>query len=82
MPDFKPTEEQEAICNAVRLNESSLMVNALAGTAKTTTLKLAAPAVREPALALAFNKKIVDELKGQMPQNFRVQTLNGVGHGA
>ena len=61
----------------------SLMVNALAGTGKTTTLVMLAKALGpQPALALAFNKKIKEELEKRFPSNFTVMTMNGLGHRA
>src|SRR5215471_19277254 len=77
-----PTEEQAAIIEAVAANNTSLMVSAYAGTAKSTTLEMAAPGVKGPALALAFNKKIATELQSRLPDNFKAQTLNSIGHGA
>lgn len=77
-----PTDEQVEIINAVAKSASSLMISAYAGTAKSTTLEMAAPGVRGPALALAFNKKIADELQARLPGNFKAQTLNSIGHGA
>ena len=77
-----PTPEQLAILDAAKRPES-LMVNALAGTGKTTTLVMLAEALpREPALALAFNKKIKEELEKRFPSNFSVMTMNGLGHRA
>ena len=77
-PKFAPTDEQLEIIKAVSSN--SLMISAYAGTAKSTTLELAAPEIRGPALALAFNKKIATELQTRLPSNFKAQTLNSVGH--
>jgi len=77
-----PTDEQQAIIEAVAEGQRSLMIGAYAGTAKSTTIEMAAPGVREPALALAFNKKIADELQGRLPPNFKARTLNSIGHGA
>lgn len=77
-----PTDEQLEIIDAVARRESSLMISAYAGTAKSTTLEMAAPGVKGPALALAFNKKISTELQGRLPDNFKAQTLNSIGHGA
>src|SRR5215469_13731490 len=77
-----PTEEQAEIISAVAEGTQSLMIGAYAGTAKSTTIEMAAPGVREPALALAFNKKIADELQGRLPPNFKARTLNSIGHGA
>ncbi len=79
--ELKPTEEQSAVIESISLPES-LMINARAGCAKTSTLQLAAPRVRSPALALAFNKKIAKELEPRLPGNFAVKTLNGMGHSA
>lgn len=77
-----PTSEQLEIISAVSKLPSSLMISAYAGTAKTTTLQLAAPGIRSQALALAFNKKISEELKGRLPPHFMIKTLNGLGHSA
>jgi hypothetical protein len=77
-----PTDEQAAIIDAVALGDRSLMISAYAGTAKSTTLEMAAPRVKQPALALAFNKKIADELQLRLPPNFKARTLNSLGHGA
>lgn len=78
----KPTDEQVEIIKAVAQGASSLMIDSYAGCTKSTTLEMAAPGVRCPALALAFNKKIADELGPRLPSNFRAQTLNSIGHGA
>jgi DNA helicase-2/ATP-dependent DNA helicase PcrA len=77
-----PTPEQRAIIEAAK-SPSSLMVNALAGTGKTTTLTMLAKALpAEPILALAFNKKIKEELEKRFPSNFTIMTMNGLGHKA
>jgi len=77
-----PTPEQLAIIEAAS-QPQSLMVNALAGTGKTTTLVMLAKALGpQPALALAFNKKIKEELEKRFPSNFTVMTMNGLGHRA
>src|SRR5215472_18477935 len=77
-----PTPEQQEIIEAVAEGQRSLMIGAYAGTAKSTTIEMAAPGVKGPALALAFNKKIADELQGRLPSNFKARTLNSIGHGA
>ena len=83
MADFSPTPEQDSIVEAVRSSTDSLMVKAYAGCAKTTTILLAAKALPvEPALALAFNKKIQLELEKKLPSHFAVKTMNGLGHSA
>jgi hypothetical protein len=59
-----------------------MMTSAYAGTAKSTTLEMAAPGIKVPALALAFNKKIATELEPRLGAAFTVKTFNGLGHGA
>src|SRR5215467_13366572 len=78
--DHQLTEEQVAICDATGRGTKSIMVNAYAGTGKTSTIEASAQRIKEPALALAFNKKITDELAGRLPPNFAVKSLNGAGH--
>lgn len=79
----KPTDEQDAIISAVAdPSTQNLMIEAYAGTGKSTTLQMAAPGVRTPALAVAFNKSIATDLKPRLPQNFTVKTFNGLGYGA
>jgi superfamily I DNA/RNA helicase len=80
---FKPTPEQQAIMDAVATSNESIMVDALAGCSKTTTLELCGPLIKSPSvLALAFNVKIKKELERRFPPGFQVMTLNGLGHRA
>jgi superfamily I DNA/RNA helicase len=61
---FPPTPEQQAIIEAARDSTSNLMIYALAGTGKTTALKLAVPHIPSKSiLALAFNKKNAQDLE-------------------
>lgn len=80
---MQPTPEQQHIIEQVAApSAASLMIRAYAGCAKSSTLQLAAPGIRVPALAAAFNKKIADELRPRLPETFTVKTLNGLGHQA
>lgn len=79
-----PTPEQEAICQAVARGENC-MVEALAGCAKSTTLRLAVRAARSAPLILAFNKKIKEEMEKELKAEgleAKVLTMNGLGHQA
>ena len=76
-----PTPEQQAVIDQARSPES-LMIQAYAGCAKSTTLEMLAQRVNVPSLALAFNRRIADELRPRLPGTFEVKTLNGLGHGA
>ena len=83
MTNFKPTAEQQAIVEAYTSTTDNLLVNALAGASKTTTLELMARATPDtPILLLAFNKRVADEMKERMPNNCTAMTLNSIGHRA
>jgi len=76
-----PTDEQLAIIAAARETSDNLLVSALAGAAKTSTLVLLAEALPEISiLCLSFNKKIATEMARRMPNNCEVRTLNSLGH--
>lgn len=76
-----PTEEQLAITAAARETTDNLLVSALAGAAKTSTLVLVAGELRKQALlCLAFNKRIATEMKERLPDNCEAMTLNSLGH--
>jgi superfamily I DNA/RNA helicase len=78
---FTPTAEQELIIAAAKETQDNLIVQALAGAAKTSTLILIAEAL--PAvqiLALSFNKRIQMEMKERLPSNCTPLTLNSLGH--
>lgn len=76
-----PTEEQQAVIDQAR-SPASLMLQAYAGCAKTSTIEMLARRTQVPALALAFNKRIADELRPRLPGSWQVKTLNGLGHSA
>lgn len=78
-----PTPEQQAILDATRNSKESLMVTAMAGTGKTSTLVMIANALpMQPAIALAFNVQIKKELERRFPAYWKIMTLNGLGHRA
>ena len=60
----------------------SVLVEAGAGCAKTTTLEMSAGLIRIPALAVAFNKSIAQEMGRRLPGNFACKTMNALGHAA
>lgn len=78
---FTPTPEQLAIVKAAISTSDNLLISALAGAFKTSTLILIAEALPSTEiLALAFNKKIQIEMQERLPPNCRAMTLNGLGH--
>lgn len=83
MPDFPPTDEQTTVINAYLANRDHLMIDALAGAAKTTTLVFLAEAnPMERILNIAFNKSIADELASRLPPNCTARTLHSIGFAA
>lgn len=77
------TPEQEAIFLAARETKDNLLIEALAGAAKTSTLvELSRHLGSGGTLAIAFNKKIADEMQERMPKGVECRTLNSLGHRA
>ncbi len=75
------TEEQDVILVAAKASKANLMISALAGTGKTSTLELVERAVpRGPILYLVFNKKNADEAAKRMLSTTTVRTFNSIGH--
>jgi len=76
------TDEQAAIIDWVLANpKGNLLINALAGAAKTSTLRFLCKYLPvEPTLSVAFNKRIADEMTKVLPGHVRCATMNSVGH--
>lgn len=74
------TPEQSAIFTEVRDTTENLMIEALAGAAKTSTLVELTKYLQGTTVCLAFNRKIADEMQKRMPGNVQCQTLNSLGH--
>lgn len=76
----KPTDEQLNILDLGRTKDN-LLINAYAGTGKTTTLEMLEGVVKEkPILYLVFNKRNADEAAKRMASTTTVRTLNSLGH--
>ena len=56
-----PTPEQEHILHLLTSTKSNLLINALAGSGKTSTLEMIQDVAAPPVLCLAFNRRIADE---------------------
>lgn len=74
------TPEQKAIFSEVADTDDNILIEALAGAAKTTTLVELSRHLRGSTISLAFNKKIADEMQKKMPNGVQCQTLNSLGH--
>jgi DNA helicase-2/ATP-dependent DNA helicase PcrA len=81
MTDFPPTSEQEAILSKIRDSNENILINAFAGTGKTTTLELIQEVLgSQPVLYLCFNKRVADEAKEKFPSTTLIRTFNSLGH--
>lgn len=79
------TKAHQDIYDAVQASEGgNLMIRAVAGAGKTTTIVkcLDLIPVTRKVLFLAFNRKIAMELQTRVPKHVKAQTLNSLGHGA
>jgi DNA helicase-2/ATP-dependent DNA helicase PcrA len=74
------TAEQSHILSLVTLTTSNLIINALAGSGKTTTLEMIQDALPPPVLCLAFNRRIADVMVKRFKSTTTVRTFNGLGH--
>ena len=83
MGKFKPSKYQVAIFDKIIENSSNILINAVAGSGKSTTIVTALNIVPESKkiLFLAFNKSIVDELKLKVgiKDNAQIKTLHSLG---
>lgn len=81
---MKPSVYQQRIFDFVQNEKKSCIIEAVAGSGKTTTIVKCADMLpkNEATLFCAFNKSIADELKTKLPDNVRAMTLNGLGHRA
>lgn len=76
-----PTPEQNAVVERARTTTDNILLSALAGAAKTSTLVLIAEALPNlQILTLAFNKRIAVEMQERLPSNCQAMTLNSLGH--
>lgn len=82
--NFTASEYQAAIRDALTRERVNIVVEAVAGSGKTSTLEwLFATAPRQAvrgAIFLAFNRSIANELRARLPSGVECSTLNGAGH--
>ncbi len=78
MPDPVHTSEQLAILEAMAETSDHLIIRALAGTGKTTTLLDGLPSLRGDTLFMAFNRSIADELRHKSAAKLSFEALSRV----
>ena len=76
-----PTAEQEEVLAGAE-GSSSMLLRALAGTGKTTTLEMLAGALPGKTLYVAFNKEIVREAESRFGGNATCKTFHALALGA
>lgn len=79
-PEFNPTPEQSHILQLVNESSNNLLIDALAGAGKTSTLELIQAHVKPPVLCLAFNTRIAKEMQKRFLETTEVRTFNSLGH--
>jgi DNA helicase-2/ATP-dependent DNA helicase PcrA len=79
-------DQQEAIFSHIEWRDGDLIVEADAGTGKTSTITEAHhrmfPEIRDNSVSLSFNRHINEELKLHMPEGVRVNTIHSIGMSA
>jgi DNA helicase-2/ATP-dependent DNA helicase PcrA len=82
--DFTPSPYQEAIFEFVRHGAGHAMIEAVAGSGKSTTLLKVLDLLPQTASVafVAFNREIARHLRGQAPQHVKVCTLHSLGYEA
>jgi len=75
------TKEQKQIVDSVKNLDSHLVINAYAGTGKTTTLVAVAESYPQyKFLYLAYNRSVKEEAEARFPSNVKVLTTHGLGY--
>lgn len=78
---IRPSQYQLDIYDAIKNSNDNLMIEAVAGSGKTTTIIESLKCLPDTSriLFVAFNKHIADELKKRVPSYVEVSTLNSFG---
>ena len=81
MTGFKPSKYQEAIYQFIQKDKGNAIVEAVAGSGKTTTIVEATKLIpkEKKAIFVAFNRSIALELQRKLPKHVKAQTLHSFG---
>jgi len=72
---------QENIFDQIEHGNSHLIINAVAGSGKTTTILESLKLTSGSVIFLAFNKAIANELRNRSPEHVETSTLHALGFG-
>src|SRR5579862_2737784 len=75
---FKPSKYQAAIFNFIDKGKGNAIIEAVAGSGKTTTIVEALKKTSGSAVFLAFNKSIATELKTRVPEHVQARTFHSL----
>lgn len=78
---FTPSKYQLAVFNEIENGNSDLVVEATAGSGKSTTLVEVTKRISTRGLLLAFNKHIVQAIQPKVARNITVKTIHSIGYG-
>ncbi len=83
-PTFIPSPLQKAVFDAVDQTNDSLLIEAVAGSGKTTTIVKACNYIpsNDRTCFLAFNKSIQLELQARLPHHIKAMTFHSLGFAA
>lgn len=78
---FQPSPYQQRVFDFIETGEGNAVVNAVAGSGKTTTIVEALKNISadKTSIFIAFNKSIVEELRGRVPVSTDVKTIHAIG---
>jgi len=81
---MQPSIHQQAVFDFVRDGVGSAVIEAVAGSGKTTTILRAMDLLPDGASVafVAFNRSIANELQDRTPDGVECMTMNGLGHRA
>lgn len=84
MSKFIPSKYQQALFDWIKTGTGSAIVEAVAGSGKTTSMVQSLNMIdpKNSILFLAFNKSIAEELKSRAPEHVICMTMNALGHRA
>lgn len=77
---FTPSKYQLAVFNEIENGKSDIVVEATAGSGKSTTLVEVTKMISTRGLLLAFNKHIVQAIQPKVARNITVKTIHAIGY--
>ena len=80
---YKISKYQQAIFDWVAKGKGNAIIQAVAGSGKTTTIIQATNLIpsNQKCIFVAFNKAIADELREKLPKHIEAKTLHSLGYG-